>query len=306
MKKIVCIVLLAVLSFSAKAQVPNNGFETLNSFNNTSNWGEVHLLVISVDSNGVFHGDSIVYDDPAERLYFPTTDAYLGMYALEMRNAFNYTTNSPMVGRAALSQFEEDYSGFGGSLVPVTVRPTDLSFYYKYFPVNTDTAFVSLSVYDSNGVEIGTAFIEITDPTNVYTLATRSIHYTSTNPTAYISMEFRTAKPGTQASLGTRFQVDEVNVSIVGLKQEEDVTEALTCYPVPVTDVLKIKRTGEWANVLTQSSVSVTIFNALGAVVLNEPGYIYSAGIDVSTLEPGIYIIEIKDIKGKRSIRFIK
>ncbi|MCD6068500.1 MAG: hypothetical protein K0S33_3326 [Bacteroidetes bacterium] len=301
MRKKLCIVLLAVFGFMAKAQVPNSGFESLNSNNNTSYWGEAHLLVFHVDSNGVFHGDSIVWDDPGSRLYFPTTDAYQGMYALEMRNAFNYTTGSMMVGNARLSGDSVDYSAFGGVYVPVSQHPLDLSFYYKYFPAGPDTAIAYITVNDSNGTEIANLLIEIMDTASSYTYISRHINYTLPGTAAYITMGFSNSKPGSPVTFGTRFQVDEVNLQSVGLKQAVDTKEFIDCYPVPVTDKLYLK--SKDLNAIKR----VRVVNALGEEMLSlDEGYIYSAGIDVAFLAPGIYSIEVQGMNGIVKGKFVK
>jgi hypothetical protein len=291
---------LVMTTFMAKAQVPNGGFEILNSNNNTAFWGEVHLINIWLDSSGA-HTDSILYDDPGHRLYFPTTDAYQGTYALELRNAFNYTTGYPMMGNAKLSADSNDYSAFGGNFIPVVQHPLDLSFYYKFFPAGPDTATASISVYDSNGVEIGNLLIEIADPASSYTYVSQHINYSLPGTAAYISMEFNNAKPGNPVTFGTRFQIDEVNLQAVGLKEKKDPAEKLRCFPVPVTDVLHIQSDG------LQGPLQGHIVDVSGNVVLQfDEGYTYSAGVNVTSLAPGIYFIEIQSPHGLIKKEFVR
>jgi hypothetical protein len=300
MRKRLCVALLVLAGFTLKAQVPNSGFEILNSNNNTAFWGEAHLITIWLDSSGA-HTDSILYDDPGGRLYFPTTDAYQGMYALELRNAFNYTTGSPMVGNAKLSADSNDYSAFGGNFVAVVQHPLDLSFYYKFFPAGPDTATATISVYDSMGVEIGNRTIEITDMANSYTYVSEHINYFLPGVAAYISMEFYNAKQGSPVTFGTRFQIDEVNLNMVGLKEKNGPGEELICYPMPVTDVLRVRSNG------LSGHLQGHIADMLGNIVLQlDENYTYSAAVDVTSLAPGVYIIEVQSPEGLIKKKFVR
>ncbi|HEY1039190.1 MAG TPA: T9SS type A sorting domain-containing protein [Bacteroidia bacterium] len=301
MKKLVCIVLLTIAGLSAKAQVPNSGFEDLNQNNNTSHWGEAHLLVFWVDTNGVFHGDSIMYDEPYGRLYFPTTDAYQGNFALELRNAFNYTSNQPMVGRAAVNQDESDYSAFGGPWIPVTTQPTELSFYYKFFPQNGDVGSASLIVNDSNGTQIGSAVIDITTAASSYTYISTPVVYTESSPAAFITLEFRNSKDGTPVTFGTRMQIDEVDLHAVGLKPVSMDESLFSCYPVPATDNLSIKTK------TTIEEAEIEIYDPSGKLVLTKK-HVFgeSMQLDVSALEEGVYILKINRGKEVVTKRFVK
>src|SRR5436190_1945330 len=94
MKKIYLILLIAL---SVKADpmnaqtVPNYGFEHLNYDGTSSNWGNMFLFPMWIDTNGSSYVDSIAFDN--NWFYRPTNDAFLGNTAIELSNAWDYTTN---------------------------------------------------------------------------------------------------------------------------------------------------------------------------------------------------------------------
>ncbi|MBK6988970.1 MAG: hypothetical protein IPH33_12505 [Bacteroidetes bacterium] len=74
-----------------KAQIPNGDFEALLYDGTLSNWGNITLFAVIIDSAGNTIQDSLIFDGPFCGV---TTDAHSGNYALEMRNMFNLQTNN--------------------------------------------------------------------------------------------------------------------------------------------------------------------------------------------------------------------
>jgi hypothetical protein len=114
-------ILVMTLSLKAvymQAQTIQNGsFESLNSDGTLRNWGNVYLMSVWIDSSGVSHSDSIVYDGP---FYAPTNDAFHGNTALELRNAWNFTSNIGIAGAVGLDD-DSVFSSFanqGHSIFP--------------------------------------------------------------------------------------------------------------------------------------------------------------------------------------------
>ncbi|WP_343634448.1 T9SS type A sorting domain-containing protein [Fluviicola sp.] len=231
MRKLVTLTALGMLVLAAKAQIPNNGFEILNADNNVSQWSKAFLTVIWIDSTGESHGDSIVFDSPNNALYLPSTDAHSGQYALEMRNALNLTSGIGITGGAILHS--EDTYAIGFELpVPVSpMIPESFSFYYKYFPLATDSAYAIAKMFDVDGFQIGEASITLGGTVSNYTFASAPIVYTDLRPVEYISINFATATPESQPTFGTRFLVDDVSFDgTLGLDEPEN---ALSIYPNP-------------------------------------------------------------------------
>lgn len=238
MKRMITLAAFGILVFSVKAQIPNNGFETLNADNNVSQWSKSFLMVIWIDSTGESHGDSIVFDSPNHALYLPTTDAHSGQYALEMRNAYNFTSNTGISGGAFLSATDEYNVGFE---VPVPVSPMlpeTFSFYYKYFPLASDSAQAVAKLFDSDGIQIGEAVRTLGGTTSTYTLASVPVNYSEVRPVESIVISFSTSIPGNEPTFGTRLLVDDVALDgSLGLKEEQN---ALLLFPNPASSQVVI------------------------------------------------------------------
>src|SRR4051812_18007783 len=80
---------------TAGAQIPNSGFEVMNTDNHISQWGKDILMAVIIDSNGNTTSDSIVFDNA---LYFATPEAHSGQQAMEMRNGWNYSSGQGIAG----------------------------------------------------------------------------------------------------------------------------------------------------------------------------------------------------------------
>jgi hypothetical protein len=287
MKKLLTILFMALTILSSKAQVHNSSFETINNKGNISYWGKVFLLPITIDDSSGNSADSFVYSDP-RGFYFPTADAHTGQQALEMRNAFNYGTGDAFAGGANLSDNDSDYSGFGTSLVHVPSHINEFSFYYKYLPVNNDSAQASIEMFDSNFNEIGKALIVISGTVNNYQLAKARIQFTSAGEVAYVAIHFnsfytlspRSRKP----SLDTRLVVDDValanTVGIQGISSSDNVS----LYPNPCKTSFSIC-SGE-------PVLSVKVMDMLGREI-STPATPHVNEINASLLPSGNYIIQI-------------
>lgn len=236
MKKTAILTLCMVIALIGRSQVLNSGFENLNPNGTIKNWGDIFLWAVSLDSNGVATPDSVIFD---YKLYFSTNDAHTGAKALEMRNAFNYTSNQKIAGSARVSKNDTDYAAFV-EMIDAQQRPSHFNFYYKFYPAGMDTAQGYMSVFDSLGNEIGSAELNITVATSIYQLASQPILYTSQDPAAFITMGFRTAKPGTAANFGTRFLVDDINLLITALDEKNFENSKLVCFPNPSGEFIDI------------------------------------------------------------------
>ena len=231
------LLLLLVLGFTkTNAQIPNPGFELLNVDGSVSNWGNVYLFSVTIDTNGVSTVDSIVFDN---QFYAPTTDAHSGNYAMEMRNAFNFTTGTGIAGIVS-SDTDAVYTAWGSlEFVPIQTYPTELGFYYKFFPVNGDTASVEIIIYDEFGTEIGIGAALVGGLVSSYTYLSVPIVYSGSSLPAYYSLNFTTAGYGFQPSFGTRFLIDDLILNdATGIKDE--TTNIFNLYPNPASDVLNL------------------------------------------------------------------
>jgi hypothetical protein len=286
MKTIATLIAFGLLSFSLKAQIPNSGFETLNPENNISQWSKAFILVIWIDSTGESHGDSIVFDSPNSALYLPTTDAHSGQYALEMRNAYNFTSNVGVAGGAVLSNEESYNIGFELPVPVSPILPETFSFYYKYFPLASDSAQAVAKMYDSDGIQIGEALLNIGGTVSNYTLANVPITYSELRPVEYIAISFSTSIPGNEPTFGTRFIVDDVSLNgTLGLKEFE---HSVSLFPNPAATQIGLSG--------LEGDEELSVLNISGEELefsLNAAGEINCSG-----WPNGVYLLRVTNAQG--------
>jgi len=286
MKRIVTLIAFGVLTLSAKAQIPNSGFEILNTNNNISQWSKAFLMVIWIDSTGESHGDSIVFDSPNNALYLPSTDAHSGQYALEMRNAYNFTSGIGITGGAILSSEETYNIGFELPVPVSPILPESFSFYYKYFPMASDSAQAIAKMFDVDGVQIGEAGITLGGTVSNYTFASAPINYSELRPVENISISFATATMENLPTFGTRFLVDDVSLDgTLGLKEKE---QNLSLFPNPANSEFVISG--------LQGNEQFTLFNLGGKQLdfkIDEAGR-----MNCSSWSDGVYLLNITNEAG--------
>jgi hypothetical protein len=292
------VIALSLKAANSGAQVvPNLNFEQLNFDGSLSYWGNVYLFSAWFDSSGVSHSvDSIVYD--GQFMYAPTNDAYSGNTALELRNAWNYTTNTFIAG-AVGSDDDTVFSAYGLlNLLPTygtpsnPFEPIDYTFYYKFHPVNGDSASVQIVLWDSIGNQMAEGLVVITDSASNYTLMTVPINYSITGGAAYYSFTIRnfySIEPGShQPSLGTRFIVDSINInyfSSTGINSANG-NRQMNVYPNPARDHIRI-------DARFNKSGTYKIHSVIGQKVLEGNLQANINTIDLNGFENGIYILEI-------------
>ena len=298
-------VLCTFLHLSAFAQVPNSNFNLLNSDGTLANWGNVYLFQAWLDTNGVMHGDSIVFDGP---LYAATSDAYSGSHALELHNAWNYTSNTGIAGAVA-SDEDSVFSSWGIlNLVPTNATafnpfaPINFGFHYKYFPVNGDTAYALFTLYDSLGNSTGECEILLSDSTQTYTEIYAPVVYTSNALAAYYSLRFSnfyTASPGyKQPSLGTRLLIDQIGFNLVtSIDQPSAIAQnKIQLVPNPAGNQLRIQ-------LASNEAVGTRVLSLLGTELIPLQN---SNILDLQNLNTGIYLLEVTTNDTKQVLRFVK
>ena len=293
MKKLFTI-LFSVVALQAMSQqnlVPNAGFELHNSDGTVSYWGKSYSFNVWIDTGDVhIHTDSIVID---QAFYAPTTDAHSGNWAIEMRNAYNFTTGVGTAG-GIKSIPDSIFQGYHSpnSLNP-NEKPTSLNFYYKYFPAGDDWAYAHMSVQDSAGNVIGEAVFSVSGQVDTYTYVSTPIDYYMEGTAAYYSLEFSTAAPCGQITLGTRFLVDDISFSAnAGINEVPQ--SAFELFPNPTNGLVTVK---------TDKQIQVNIYNVAGKLMQTTQ----NKTVDISTYPSGIYYFKIspKD-SSPNTVRIIK
>jgi hypothetical protein len=91
--------------------------------------------------------------------------------------------------------------------------------------------------------------------------------------------------------------LDQVLVTGVN---DVDENKPYVIFPNPVTDMLQI----QYKNVVKRP-IQFTVYNSLGKAVLEEYISARDTGVDVSSLSPGIYILQMLDDSETLSARFV-
>jgi hypothetical protein len=298
-KPLLLLITFCSLTFqTVLAQIPNPGFEDLLSGGTPQHWGFIYLFTINVDSSGNPIQDSIVYDGP---FYSASTDAHSGNYALELRNAYNFTTGQGYSGTAAADD-DTAFLGFGTmTLLPINYSPEVFSFYYKYTAVNpADSALGHVTFYDWLGNEVGYADYIITGTSGSYQLAQAAIAYNSADPVIGYSMYFTTTYTETgypNPTLGTRLLVDDIEFS--GISSVVDLnTKHLGIHPNPSQDFIEINNPSDYI-------YTVEIFAVTGELSFAENVFPGKNKLNIEGLTPGIYLAKIASEQEVRVERLI-
>lgn len=272
---------LLILPASFFAQVPNPGFELVDTSGILLNWRYKGLMAITL-------GDSIVYDG---FLNSKSTDARTGQYALELRNSYNYTTGQQfMNGSVSATLIDTNtYIGFTDRL-PLTTKPQALEFYYKFAQnLFNDSTVCEVFVYNSSDYEIGHGKAVVYGTVNTYQLKNVPMQYVLSVPQgsgnllpSYATIDFNNKPSAGPAHIGQRTLIDDVSFkySTVSI-QTTDAEKGLRVYPNPSHSKLMVE-----ANDLQ----FVKIIGLDGRIILE----CTESSIDVSYLENGLYRLQVQ------------
>lgn len=227
-------------------------------------------------------GDSVVVD--SAKYLLNTTDVHSGLYAAELRNAYDYTLDWGSPGRWFATPLEEGYGGFPAADLPVVERPLALRFWAKYAPVSGDSGYAEIRV-SSIEQEIGFGELHILGNVNTYTAFEVPITYTSADSAASVQITFLTMVPGGNPHLGTRMLIDDVSIDYVATGISEVNTTTLGLFPNPATD--EIRMTG--LNV--GPSTTVRMLDATGRVLINST--LTNGRLPLNGTLPGAYLVQV-------------
>ncbi|MGC4039615.1 MAG: T9SS type A sorting domain-containing protein [Flavobacterium sp.] len=308
MKKNYFILSLALLiaPFCSNAQVINGDFENIKSNFLPSNWGMNFVQQFGIDlETGETSGDQIQFTWCVPSMVYASFEPKSGFYAMEVSNAYNWTTERVIPGMAMIfNDPEQDSPGWnpgvpvgpGGSVVM-------LGFDYKFFPAGNDVAEAKLTATDEEGNEIGSATVEISGLHSQYeyVYAPMSIVHPGTPKNLYIS--FNMAKEGSTPTFGTRLVVDNVITNFSTLITEENESKNAKVFPTLADNEINIIPNG------FSNAISYKIINSEGRIVKQnsvnqDPAYQYT--MNVSDLSSGIYFLNIQDGTKNSVKKFVK
>ena len=295
MKRIITILFISFLLLigNAKAQIPNASFETMLTNGLLSNWKPPFLvLTITIDSNGVAHSDSL----SSYTFYQMTNDAHSGNKALELNNIYNYTQQINYPAGISVGNDSDVYSSFSNS-ISLIEQPDEFNFYYKYFPINNDTAYAHADIFDSIGNLIGDATILLSGTINSYSNATAKINYTVNAIAKSGTIDIATSQPNSiNSHFGTRLLVDDISFkkATIGIQNVNIDAASINIFPNPAQNQIEIKSETAIRSVKIKNIVGDLCYDSLLAET-------NSTIINTNKFPNGIYMIEIQ-LKNKELI----
>lgn len=277
----------------AFAQIPNASFENLDSTGTIQNW--IYTDIISV---GI--GDSFLVDS---FLIGKSINAHSGMYAMELRNVYNYTTNVPIMNGGVTATLPDTtlYQGFN-AMLPLSAKPYSFNFYYKFAqnPFN-DSCIGIIKIYNSDNEEIGKGSTIFWDINTNYQFKNVAINYYPTSAIAigdtipaFYKIDFKNKVTTTIPHVGQRTLIDDVSLNFTPLNVsfiKENYHSFV--YPNPVKDFLKI---------IGENITNVEILNSIGEILVSSQ----NSEFDISLFSKGIYFLKIYHAKNVESRKFIK
>lgn len=257
-------------------------------------------MSVSIDSLGNTIMDSIVWDGP---YYSKTADANTGNFAMEMRNAYNYTTNHGIAGSVS-ADTDSVYTAWGAlEFVSIQIQPTDFSFYYKYNSVADDSGIARLTVYDYMMNPVGNAEVVFSGISSVYTYTSVPITFTSPDPVAYYSLNFSTkfslADMPTEPHLGTSLIIDDVQLSsTTGIGSNNLLESSYSLFPNPSKENLNISSKNA-------EEINYCVYNMLGKKILEGKILPGTQSISTGQFSNGVYAIEFVSSNHSNRMNFV-
>lgn len=270
---------------------PNGDFEnwTAQSFEDPDNWFTLNFI-------GIIAGDYSATK---------TTDHYgAGNYALKVKTVIIPNGNaSDTMGYVSNGRMNNQGSRGG---LPVANYPKIISGYYKYFPVGPDTAlagtyifghdnFGQLLVLDSNIVAL--------PPTSVYTYFEVNINYQGQTNVDTLNISFASSNivdSNNYVGPGSILYVDNLLIEYYPLAvKDAPFTKDFNVYPNPAKNNIYFDLNNTDKNALLE------IIDGKGNIVVSKYISEYKVGLDISSLENGLYFYVLKSNNKQSSGKFL-
>jgi len=252
------------MTIKTNAQIPNNDFE---------NW--------PLSSYGWPVGNPIQSND-----VYPVG---VGNYSLKLQNNaggtnysdFGFCVTFPTPGSWAPS-------------FPITGHPNSFTGYYKFFPINGDTAVIGAILY-FNGDTVSTAILRVN--TTVASWTPFDIPFTNYTTADSASIGFSAynwvfGQPGMPTLHGnSELYIDNVNFdNLINFIYEPTLKEtAISIFPNPASKKITID-----INNRNKDDLTMNVYNLIGTLVKSEKLKQNQQQVNVGDLETGVYMVEIK------------
>lgn len=240
--------------------------------------------------------------------YARTTDAYAGTYAMELQTYLGDNNGTPIaqsgqVGTGNCTGNGPSCTWVGG--YPFASQVDTLAFYYKYAPSGNDTAQVYL-MFKYNGNMVSGANKQISGVAGTYQYAELPFNTGTPVDTVIVQLQSSSYRDTALSFIGSDFKVDNMSFKSQPTGINNPLVNAIKpgfFYPNPVNDILNI-----WVTQNPSTQTRLTIYDITGRAVREE--LLQSSGniarLDVSSLQPGIYVYELSGEGGVFRNRFVK
>lgn len=278
--------LLAISTLTSVAQdpLPNPGFEDWTQFN-----GGLGSTYREPDGwNSANQCSQILANYAVSR----STDAHSGTYSVELKtkSAFgNIRINGLMSTSTVICGTNS--GGIEGG-IESSLIPDSIAFWYKYAPVDQDTAYVQVILLNGNDT-VSYLRGKIHVAASSWTRASFAIPAPTATPTLISVLLNSSWGDGSQgeAVVNSTFHVDDLEFILPNSIGEMADTQEAEVYPNPVRDFINIRNPkGEPA--------MVEILDATGRSVVSRPLNGTQARMDVSFLREGVYLYQIRGLNG--------
>jgi hypothetical protein len=206
-----------------------------------------------------------------------TTDHIDGNYGIEIE-----TTQWTIVGKTG---------GIVACSFPVTTKPLYINGYFKSLRVDTIGTGQVLIQLKNNGTKIGEGLFNANKNVGVYTPFSQAITYTSNLiPTEAIIWLCSEGIFGVNSkNFGNKLWIDRLSLTNAPLSINNNIDneDFFLIFPNPSREVLNVK-------LKNNNVASLKITNVLGQNLMSEKLYNENNTINISSLERGIYIVEIE------------
>jgi hypothetical protein len=258
------LIMLLAMSFMVHAQIPNSSFE---------NW--------PLEDNGWPVGNPI-----------QSTDTYppgIGEYSLKLVNNeggtnesdFGYCNTFPFVG-----SWDPSF--------PISGHPNSFTGYFKFFPINGDTAVIGAVLY-LNGDTVSTAILRVVSPVTEWTSFNIPFNTYETADSAsagFSAYNWEFGQEGMPIMHGnSELYIDNLNFDnlISSMDDLSPTNKHLKLHPNPAHGVVFLAM-----DQATTDEVCINLFNVTGSLVLAKKLSGTVKSIDLHNVGKGVYVLECR------------
>lgn len=289
--KAIILTIGTILTLSATAQTNpiTTGIEGFENWT-TNSVGEMPVAWDGFNRQVMFGGMTV---GEVECIRKDSLDPKEGNFSISL------TSESVMGGPAVPALFTTgdliiDWNAQNGDITggeAFTNTPTQLKGWYKYYPVNNDTAFIEVD-FTQNSTQVGSGRIELSGSTQDWTPFVFDITFDNRTMPDSMNIVAASTKASENIPVGTVLELDAMEFVYGTTGLENKASESIKVYPNPATNNLTIDGMQTGQN-------NITIFNSLGQTIENLETSSHSILLNVSQLKTGIYFVQIENNEHK-------